>query len=209
MDIQLTLINRSDDTGNSQVVIFQRNVATLFDEQAVAWKVIPTPERGSRYKFAFPTANSAAAADAAGGDASEPVAASNGTLLSAVDAGQGVVLRPLGSSSSAKEIQVQNLRASGSIDAHIYKDGKLLAIKTSIAPQQKAVFQFKPTIWIGVVADVQAGDVLDPTVLAQVNTELALIGIARADIVMTGGGSGTAARPFSFSLQNVVMAKDV
>jgi hypothetical protein len=39
-----------------------------------------------------------------------------------------------------------------------------------------------------------------------VNTEISLEGIASADIVMTGGGSGSSAQPFVFSLQNVVTA---
>ena len=38
--IQLNLINNSNDTNNSQIVIFQKNVATSFNEIAVAWQVI-------------------------------------------------------------------------------------------------------------------------------------------------------------------------
>ena len=40
MDIQLNFINNSNDANNSQVVIFQKNVATDFDELAVAWQVV-------------------------------------------------------------------------------------------------------------------------------------------------------------------------
>jgi hypothetical protein len=206
MNIQLNLINNSNDANNSQVVIFQRNVATNFDETAVAWKVIEFTGRGDSHRFEFPLANSAVAADATGGDTGEPVPVSNGTLLSAVDADDGLALKASGTASSAKEIQVLNQRTQGSIDTQIYKDGRLLAIKSSVAPGQKAVFQFKPTIWIGVVADVQAGEVLDSATLSQVNTELSLMGIVSADIVMTGGGPGPNAKPFSFTLQNVVMA---
>jgi hypothetical protein len=205
VNIQLNFINNSNDANNSQVVIFQKNVATNFDEIAVAWKVISFAGRGDSHRIEFPLTNSAAVA-AAGGDAGAPVPAPNGSLLSAQDAGEGAVLTAVGSASSAKEIQVLNQRTRGSIDAQIYKDGRLLAVKTSVAPQQKAVFQFKPTIWVGVVAEVQEGEVLDSAILSQVNTELALLGIASADIVMTGGGPGPNARPYSFSLQNIVMA---
>jgi hypothetical protein len=38
--ISLCLVNQSADTNNSSIVVFQRNVATNFDEYAVAWKVI-------------------------------------------------------------------------------------------------------------------------------------------------------------------------
>ena len=37
-------------------------------------------------------------------------------------------------------------------------------------------------------------------------TEVNLVGIASADIVLTGGGSGETAKPFVFALENVVYA---
>ena len=42
-------------------------------------------------------------------------------------------------------------------------------------------------------------------VVSNINTEISLLGIASADIVMTGGGPGANSTPFAFSLQNVVM----
>ncbi|MCB9892229.1 MAG: serine/threonine protein kinase, partial [Planctomycetes bacterium] len=46
---------------------------------------------------------------------------------------------------SPNEIEVRNTLQKGAISACIYRDGKLLAKKTSVAPAQKAVFEFKPT----------------------------------------------------------------
>jgi hypothetical protein len=42
--------------------------------------------------------------------------------------------------------------------------------------------------------------------LSTVKTELSLLGLASADIVMSGGGGDATSTPFRFSLQNVVMA---
>jgi hypothetical protein len=42
--------------------------------------------------------------------------------------------------------------------------------------------------------------------MSQINTEISLLGISSADIVMTGGGPGSSSTPFTFSLQNVQMA---
>jgi hypothetical protein len=39
-----------------------------------------------------------------------------------------------------------------------------------------------------------------------VNTQISLLGISSADIVMTGGGPGPESPPFIFSLANVEMA---
>jgi hypothetical protein len=111
-----------------------------------------------------------------------------------------------GPANSPAEIQVLNALPKGSINAGVYKAGKLLACKTMIAPQQKAVFQFKPTIWVGVVSQVEQGQVMNSAIMSTVNTEISLLGIASADIVMTGGGPGPNSQPFQFSLENVVMA---
>jgi len=114
-------------------------------------------------------------------------------------------LVPAGAGTSSKEVQVLNSLPVGAINASIYKAGKLLAVKTSIAPQQKAVFEFKPTIWIGVASQIVQGQVMDSAIISNINTELSLLGIASADIVMTGGGPGANSTPFAFNLENIVM----
>ena len=111
-----------------------------------------------------------------------------------------------GPATSPREVQVLNNLLEGAISAGVYRAGKLAAIKTAIAPQQKAVFQFKPTIWIGVASQVEEGSVMNSAVVSSINTELSLLGIASADIVMTGGGPGPMATPFEFAFENVVYA---
>ncbi|MBE7608294.1 hypothetical protein G6O43_25620, partial [Salmonella enterica subsp. enterica serovar 4:-:1,2] len=59
---------------------------------------------------------------------------------------------------------------------------------------------------VGAAAAVSEGQALDPETLSNVKTELSLLGLASADIVMSGGGGDVVATPFRFSLQNVVMA---
>ncbi len=38
MAVQLRLVNKSHDCGNSEVVLFQRNITGDMDEISVAWK---------------------------------------------------------------------------------------------------------------------------------------------------------------------------
>lgn len=118
----------------------------------------------------------------------------------------GDALRYQGQASNQNELEVLNGLSTGAISASVYRDGKLLATKTGIAPNQKAVFQFKPTIWIGVSSQVVQGQVMNSAILSNINTELSLLGLASADIVMTGGGPGAQSQPFVFTLQNIVMA---
>jgi hypothetical protein len=140
------------------------------------------------------------------GNYTPKLTAQNGQLFAMSLNNSGDQLAYASAATSSTEVQVRNDLPAGSINAGIYKGGKLLAQKTSIAPQQKAVFQFKPTIWIGVVSQVEQGQVINSAILSDINTEIALLGIASADIVMTGGGPGPNSTPFVFKLENIKTA---
>jgi hypothetical protein len=205
VDIKLNFINNSNDANNSQIVIFQKNVATDFDELAVAWRVIRYCGMGDNHPFTFPMTMSVSASDSYG-NYTPHMDAQNGQLFTMSLTPSGDKLSRTGAGSSRSEVQVLNSLPKGAINANIYKDGKLLATKTSVAPQQKAVFQFKPTIWIGVASQIEQGQVMNSAIISSVNTELSLLGIASADIVMTGGGPGRESTPFQFNLDNIRMA---
>ncbi len=66
MDIQLTFINHSNDTNNSDVVIFQKNISSSFSETSVAWKVIKNCGQGAYHPFSYSQGFSVAAADSWG-----------------------------------------------------------------------------------------------------------------------------------------------
>jgi hypothetical protein len=65
---------------------------------------------------------------------------------------------------------------------------------------------FKPTVFVGVASEVEEGEVMDSAIISSVNTELALLGVQSADILMRGGGPGPESTPFQFSLENVRFA---
>jgi hypothetical protein len=200
--IKLNLVNESNDRNNSEIVIFQKNVATTFDELAVAWKVVQNLGSGNHHPFTY-TYDMAVSASDSYGNFTPELPANPGTLFSMSKDQSGDVLGIAGRSTSAEEVQLLNGLDTGAINASIFRDGKLLAIKTGIAPQQKAVFKFKPTIFIGVASQVQEGTVLDSAIISNINTELSLMGVSSADIVMSGGGPGASSTPFRFTLRNV------
>lgn len=205
MDIKINFINRTNDANNSEYVVFQKNVATAFDELSVAWKVIKNCGQGDYHPFTFPMTMAVGASDCDGNFMPE-IRAENGNMYSVVLNPSGHQLVNTGAGASTKEVQLRNDLQQGAINANCYKDGKLLATKTGIAPQQKAVFEFKPTIWIGAVSQVVEGKVMNSAIMSDINTEISLLGIASADIVATGGGPGCGSTPISFVLENVVMA---
>jgi len=200
MDIEITFINQSYDENNSNVVIFQKNVATNFEEIAVAWRVIENCGRNWTHKFKYPM-NFTVGAQDSWGNISDLQPAINGQKWNIVRSTSGDVLSlDSNPASSLNEVEVKNCLAVGAIDAQIYKDGKLLATKTGVSPQQKAVFEFKPTIWAGVVSEIEEGDIMNSAILSDINTEISLLGITKANLIMTGGGVGSSATPFKFTL---------
>ena len=205
VDIQLNFINNSNDTNNSQIVIFQKNVATNFNELAVAWKVIRHTGLGDNHPFTFPLHYSVGASDSYG-HFTPQLPAQSGQMFHFAMSPSSDTLSYAGPATVNREIQIRNDHTKDAIYAAIYKSGKLLARSTSVAPGKKAMFEFGPTIWIGVVSQLVEGDLINSAIISDVNTELSLLGIASADIVMTGGGPRASSQPFSFTLQNIVMA---
>src|SRR5258707_6655140 len=153
MDILLNFVNESHDANNSEIVIFQQNVAANFDEYVVAWKVIQSSGHGHNHPFVYPEPFAVAANDVYG-SFTPRLAAVPGELFSATPATSGNSLVSVGRGSNPAQLQVRNDLKEGAIGASIYKANSLLATKPSIAPGQMAVFQFKPTIWIGVASQI-------------------------------------------------------
>ncbi|MDR0205431.1 MAG: hypothetical protein LBJ40_25135 [Delftia acidovorans] len=204
MGVQLNFVNQSNDANKSQIVIFQKNVASDFEELAVAWRVIKYCGQGDNHPFTFPLGLQVGASDSYGNHTPQ-LEAQFGQQFQLSLSSSGDRLAPAGYGASSNEVQVINALPRGAINASCYKDGRLLAVKTAIAPQQKAVFGFKPSIWIGAASQIEQGQVMNSAILADMHTEISLLGISRADIVMRGGGAGTGSTPLSFTLENVVM----
>lgn len=203
--IQLNFINQSGDTNNSQVLIFQKNEAAGPEEITVAWKVIENCGPGDHYPFAFSADLSIAVSDSYG-NLTPQLQASNGQQFAMKQTPSGNNLAWSGAAADAGSIELVNALQHGAIDANIYRSGKLLATKTGLTPGQKALFSFTPTIWIGVASGVIEGMVLNAAIISNVNTQLSLLGIKSANILMSGGGPGPGATPFVFALDNVQYA---
>ncbi|MGY5777687.1 hypothetical protein [Rhizobium hainanense] len=202
-NIKLNFTNRSGDTNNSSVLIFQQNVAESFGEIAVAWKVIRNCGRLDTHPFNFPLQFQVSAKDSWGNYTPQLTAYDGQAFDMTLDNSGDVLSVSKNSATSPNEVEVRNQLKQGAISACIFKDGKLLATKTNMAPGQKAVFQFQPRIYIGVVSQVTEGQIINSAIISQVNTEINLFGITSANIVMTGGGPGPNSSPFEFHLENI------
>lgn len=201
-DIRLQVINQSNDANDSEVLIFQKNVAPGFSELAVAWLVIQNLGQGDRHPFTYSTELAVDANDSWGNYTPQfPVAPGQAYQMVYTSSGDQLVPYTPGAAVPT-DIDVLNNLQKGAIGANLYRTGKLLATKTGVAPGQKATFVFKPTIFIGVASQVQEGQIVDSAVLSSINTEISLLGLKSADIIMTGGGPGADSTPFQFTLSN-------
>ncbi len=203
-EIKLRFINKSTDKSNSNVVIFQKNQSIQSDDEIVAWKVIENCSTNEHHDFRLPMNIQVAASDS-WGNFTPKLDAYNGHAFDMIPDRDGDTLKLSSTpSKSSKEVEVRNNLYKGSINANIYKDGKLLAVKSAIVPGQIASFQMPKKIWIGVISNVREGEIINPADVNQVNTELDLLGVASADIVMTGGDPGKPATEYTFKLENKV-----
>jgi hypothetical protein len=204
MDIQLNFINQSQDVANSQVLIFQKNEATNFGELAIAWKVITNCGLGCNHPFVFPLNFEVCSSDS-DGNYTRKMLATNGNKFAVEMGNSGHILSLISEpTASPLAVELKNNLVRGSLSAIIIKQGKVLAKHKIVSPGLKAVFQFLPKIFIGVVSDVQQGEEINTAVLSDINTEFDLLGISSADIIMSGGGGGKSATQFRFELDNVV-----
>ena len=199
MNIEITFINHSEDTNSPSIVIFQKNKATDSNEPTVAWRVIEKCGINWSHKFSYPLDFSVSTADSYG-NIFELQTAFYGQKWDIQESHSGVSLDLSSDPSSAPtEVEIKNSLSNHSMDAQIYRDGNLLATQT-ISPQQKAVFEFEPILHVGVVDQLEEGDVINSDLLANITQQFSLLGITKADLIMTGGGTGADATPFKFEL---------
>ena len=202
MAIELIFRNKSQESSNLTIAICYRHNPGSSDDRAVAWQVIKNCAVGNFHPFKYPLDFYVGASDSDGNYMS-PIHADCGDSFEVVMESSGHVLKKKpGQSSSPDTIEVMNCLDKGAISANILKSWNLFDILKNIYPQSKAAFMFKPRIWLGVVPEhVKEGDIMTGDTLQNVNTELSLLGINRANIVMSGGGDS--GRDISFALENI------
>lgn len=199
---KLNFIKKSNDNNDSTIVIFQKNVAESFDETAVAWTVIKNPKQLIKYSFLYPSHFKVQASGPDGNPTHTITACEGQSFEITADKSENILKLSSTPAINKKDVEIKNNLETGAINGYALKDEKVLAAKSGIAPGQKAVFQFPPTIWVGAVSQVEEGDVMKSAVIQTINKELPLENLSSADIVMTGGGPGATSTPVTFNLEN-------
>jgi hypothetical protein len=205
--IQLTFINNSNDMNNSEIVVFQGTPDS--NEKGggskVAWRVIKNCGKGWSHPFTYSPQIFVGATDPYG-NISSPILSQMMQRWSIQQSPSGSALvldtaNPAGPGT----VGIYNGMSTGAVDARVYRDGNLIAIKQGLAPGQLATFAFTPNITFGIMSQApQEGSIIHPAVLSNIEmTMFGLEGIVKAEIVMSGGGQ---AGPFVFTLENAEYA---
>lgn len=203
METKFNFINQTTGAPNANVVIFQKNVALGSDGSAIAWRVLKNTAGGWQTEFVVPTDCKVAASDSDGKETSH-LAAKKGDKFIIKKEHDKEVIKLHGKAFDPQSIEIENGLSSEQINAKVYKEGKLLAELNHGAPGQTAVFKFEPSIWIGVFGDVPQGGIIKPARMDYFPTEISLLGIKSADIIMENPKGTTDDRQFTFNLENIV-----
>jgi len=159
MSIQLNFINNSNDSDNSRVVIFQKNVATNFSETLIAWRIFNTGEHGTPHQVIYPEAALTASAFTPFEDAPPTVPVNKGDALNLTGTIAAHKLTHTGQAKIADEIHISNGLGNGAVNAGIYRGNKLLALRAGLQPGQTAAFKFEPVLWLTFLNDIEEGEV--------------------------------------------------
>jgi hypothetical protein len=200
---KLNFINRSYDMNRSDIIIFQTNGAAGGAERPVAWKVIKRCPNDWSHPFTFSNELQLGLGDC-DGNHSPRVPVMPGTLARISPGPKGGVALVAGRGMDPTAIQVESRVQIGGYDAEVYRDGRLLSRHRGLGPRARAEFRFNQRIRLFAGSGIDEGDLLRRSELRwRVLTELDLLGVTRADIVMTGGGCGPNATPLCFHLHQV------
>lgn len=189
MDIEITFVNNSQDMNNSSVVIFQKNVATDFNELAIAWKVIKNCGRNWSHKFSYPMSYDISISNTT----QQLLAEYNATYKAVDENGRTLLTKNNRVGGNEKNYILENDLPFEIVDADVYKDGKLIAKVPHVAPQQKAVIEIPETLlYIATVNfNIDEGDILPADFVTSKNhTALNLEGYKNAVIEHTTDENG-------------------
>jgi len=202
MEIKLTFINQSSDQNNVDVVFFQKNRAS-FNGEAVAWKVLKNNENGWGTQFNFSTDFLVSVQDSDGAPTPQ-LAATLGDKFVVEMNDSKFSLMSAGKGSNPEQITIQNDTPNQTINALLYNEEQLIACQDGGAPGQTATFELNSFLWMGVCSNIDQGQIMSAAVVQDFNGKVLLDGVASADIVLYGGGSGPDKTPYRFDLENVV-----
>ncbi len=197
METWLQFVNQAETLNLPEVVLYQINLASS-QSQPVAWKVIRRCPFDWTHPIRIPSDYELKVQDEYG-HVKEPILAKAGQNWTLTE--HSVVLN----NEKGIDLCLLNGTQNRVSKVMITRSGRPLACESGLPPKGEARFRFDRCFWIKAGVGFKEGEPLEinPRWPPQ---PLLLTGVRSADVVMTGGGYGPHARPFSFHLSRVVRA---
>lgn len=167
-NVNIKYVNHSMNLDQPSVFVFTKNEIPSFDalREGVAWRVINKVGRGASCDFTFPISTEISASWNDGCCRTAMLTASIGKRYHIVEDGTGITIDEDGNAGNTRSIDVANdIRVPGGISVDLYKDGKLMMRKKTVAYDQKATFVLHPKLYWGLASEIQEGDQLSSAVL--------------------------------------------
>jgi hypothetical protein len=183
------IVDKREKGEHIPIVIIQKNNTPLPAETAVVWCVIRSPEK----KIAFPPDLKIGAYDSWGNrikvkDQDDyELAARKGQLFHVIDYKGDMAIEWVDNSAAPDQIAFRNDLIRGSVNAHLERDKRPVAITFALATFEVATFCIDQSIWLGVSNEVEENETINSALLQYFTTHIDLAGMVSADIVVTDG----------------------
>lgn len=166
--IRINYVNKSMNRDMPKIFLFLKNEIPTFDalRDGVAWKVIENVGRGSSCKVEFPIQTSVAASWDDHTCHTAMLPSTVGCRYSVLEDDTGIVLNVDGNAGNTRSIDVaNNVRVEDGMSVDLYKDGRLMMSKKTVAYGQKATFVLHPRLYWGLASEIQEGEQISSAVL--------------------------------------------
>lgn len=195
MIIELEFVNRSYDRSGWDVIIFQRDLEAAGDAELIlVWKRIRRCGYLNRHPIRFPLDLTLECTDP-WGNLTEQVA------LEAAAAGALEPVARVALDAAGEQVEVENQRPLGAIDATLCRAGRPLGRRTALAPGRQGRFHFGFDLCFASYPGAEEGETIPWAEVKGGGRCFRLHGISRARVVMVGAGPGPHAAPLSFHLE--------
>ena len=167
-NVKITYVNRSMNQDLPKIFLFLKNEIPTFDalKEGVAWRVLEDVGRGSSCKLNYPIET---AVSASWNDHTCQTAMLDSTIgkrYCVAEDETGITISEDGNAGNTRSIDVANkIHVANGISVDLYKDGKLMMRKKTVAYDQKATFVLHPKLYWGLASEIQEGEQLSSAVL--------------------------------------------
>jgi len=189
-NIKITYRNLSMNQDLPKVFLFLKNEIPTFDalRDGVAWRVIEDVGHGSSCTLNYPINTSVCASWKENSCQTAQLDATIGARYVVTEDDTGITLNADGNAGNTRSIDVVNdVHVSGGMCVSLYKDGKVMMRKNTVAYDQKATFVMHPKLYWGLASEIQEGEQLASAVLNSDHFyEQDLEGVSEVEVALTG-----------------------